>query len=253
MPSLQYPHGIAEISQAAEATNDTVSYVFFEIFERTGANEYKLHGDISLYMPESMENPTQITWDGQAMGAGVGGSSGVGGAASDRGTQYASEIWENLKAKATGGSPATRQDVTAHQTQAIVNPYLKMLFRGVNFRNFEFIFRFTPLEAKESEVIFQICQEFRAAALPEEEKGGYKWKYPREIGISYKYQGKDPHPWLNEFKRCVITDIHVNYTSAGHYVSMRNGFPAQIELRLQFSEIELLTRSDIKTTAGPSF
>ncbi len=252
MADLEYPAGLAETGTNAESTNDAVSFIRFEILNRVNATTYTPHANINLYMPTSIENPTNVSWDGQSLGPGGAGNQGFVESAYNRFMQSGEALLESMKAKAYGGSQATGQDILADKEQKIVNPYMKMLFRGVNFRNFEMTFRFTPHTVEESDIIFQICQEFRAAALPEEEPGGFKWKYPREIEIKYKYQGRD-HPWLNKFKRCVITDAHVNYTSAGHYVSMRNGFPAETELRLQFTEIELLTRKDIELKNGPTF
>lgn len=252
MSDLEYPAGLADMSNDAQSTNDAVSFVRFDIQERINAKEYRAHRGINLYMPETLENPTNVSWDTQSLGAGGAGKGGLATGATHLLHQHIHAPIEAMKAKLTGGSEASGSDIIANREQKIINPYLKMLFRGVNFRNFEMTFRFTPHTVEESQTIWQICQEFRAAALPEEESGGYKWKYPREMDITYIYQGR-PHPWLNKFKRCVITDAHVNYTSAGHYVSMRNGFPAETELRLQFSEIELLTRKDIETESGPSF
>jgi len=252
---LEYPKGISEFTDSDTYANNAVSHAFFEFHRRTSATEYENLGEISLYMPESMENPTNVSWDSQSLG--------VGGAKSerdykaaystnrDRVGQMVESFTTGMAAKAFGGSEASGQDILAHKDQKIVNPYNKMLFKGVNFRNFEMAFRFTPHTIKESDIIWQIIQQFRSSALPEEEEGGFKWKYPDEIQIKYKYQGND-HPWLNSFKRCVITDANINYTSAGHYASMRNGFPAETEMRLQFSEIELLTRKDIKLDTGPS-
>ena len=251
MPELEYPSGLSEFSKNAEAANDAVSFVRFDIFERVDAKTYTPHAGISLYMPETLENPTNVSWDTQAMGP-SGGDKGFFDSAYDRGKQSAEALMESMKSKLYGGSEASGQHILADKEQKIVNPYTKMLFRGVNFRNFEFQFKFTPHTVEESDTIWQIIQEFRAAALPEEEPGGFKWKYPRELQIKYMYQGRD-HPWLNKFKRCVITDCHVNYTGAGYYASMRNGFPAETEVRLQFSEIELITRKDIATKNGPSF
>lgn len=252
MADLEYPKGLAEMSNNAESSNDTVSFVRFDIFERIDARSFKPHRGISLYMPETLENPTSVSWDGQAMGAGGAGQGNLTTGYHKLKHDFIDSTISSMGAKLKGGSEASGQDILAYQQQKIINPYMKMLFRGVNFRSFEMTFRFTPHSADESDTIFEICQEFRAAALPEEESGGFKWKYPREMEISYKYQGKD-HPWLNKFKRCVITDAHVNYASAGHYVSMRNGFPAETELRLQFTEIDQLTRKDVTLQKGKTF
>jgi len=252
MVDLEYPEGLAETSVSARQTNDTVSFVRFEIFERHSATNYQLRRGINLYMPLSLDNSTTTSWDTQALGQGGAGQQGVVDANVDRLHKSYSALLESMTAKLYGGSEATAADLLANKNQAIVNPYTKMLFRGVNFRNFEMTFMFTPKIESESQIIWQICQEFRAAQLPQEEPDGFKWRYPREIEITYKYQGKD-HPWLNKFKRCVVTDANVNYTGAGFYASMRDGFPAETELRLTFSEIELVTRADIETESGPSF
>lgn len=251
MADLEYPKGLSEFSNDAESAGDAVSFIRFDIFERINARTFKPHRGISLYMPETIENPTTVSWDGQSMGAGGSGAGGFKTGLARLKHDYWEATTSSMGAKLTGGSEASGQDILANKEQKILNPYMKMLFRGVNFRNFEMSFKFTPHSADESDTIYQICQEFRAAALPEEDSGGFKWKYPREIEIRYMYQGRD-HPWLNKFKRCVITDAHVNYASAGHYVSMRNGFPAETELRLQFTEIELLTRKDI-SISGSSY
>lgn len=248
MIDLEYPEGLSELSGS---TNDAVSFVRFDVYERFTATNYQLHRGINLYMPSTLETPTNTSWDTQALGPAVG-KQGVVDANLDRLNKSYNTLLEGMTAKLYGGSEATAQDLLANKNQAIVNPYTKMLFRGVNFRNFEMVFKFTPHNEQEALVIWQICQEFRAAALPQEEPDGFKWRYPREIEITYKYQGKD-HPWLNRFKRCVITDANMNYTASGFYASMRDGFPAETDLRLAFSEIELVTRNDIKVTEGPSF
>lgn len=250
---LSYPQGIEETSENAASTNDAVSFVRFDIFERKSAGVYDKHAGINLYMPETLANPTNVSWDTQSLGPyGSGEDRGIIQANQDRFEQGLEALKSSMTAKLYGGTEASGQDILANKEQKIVNPYLKMLFRGVNFRNFEFAFKFTPHSVEESDRIWKIIQQFRAAALPEEDAGGFKWKYPRELEITYLYQGR-PHPWLNRFKRCVITDCNVNYTAAGFYASMRNGFPAETELRLQFSEIELLTRKDIETENGPSY
>lgn len=250
---LSYPEGIEDMADNAATSNDAVSFVRFDIFERKSASVYDKHAGINLYMPETLSNPTNVSWDTQSLGPGGSGQDrGMIESNSDRFNQSLESLKQSMTAKLYGGSEASGQDILANKEQKIVNPYLKMLFRGVNFRNFEFAFKFTPHSVEESNRIWQIIQQFRQAALPEEDAGGFKWKYPRELEITYLYQGR-PHPWLNRFKRCVITDCNVNYTAAGFYASMRNGFPAETELRLQFSEIELLTRKDIETGNGPSY
>jgi hypothetical protein len=159
----------------------------------------------------------------------------------------------------TGKAEAMVQGVT----KKVLNPYMTMTFRGVNFRTFSFEFHFTPKNEKESEEIYDIIKEFRKAQHPMTENAFFQG-YPKEIEITYIHSlsygnsknfrnksGKEsamragPNKWLNKFKKCIINDVSVNYTSAGFYAPMRNGFPAQTSLHLSFTENELLNRCDI--------
>lgn len=256
MSDLEYPTGLTEITSDVRKS-DAVSYVHFNIMERLNAKEYQPHKSILLYMPETVVSPLSTSWDG--VSAGLGGAQTTGDQIDkvdsliDKATYSIDELVNSIKSKALGGSELSGEDITAIKEQRIKNPYMKMLFRGVSFRTFDMNFKFTPHSEAESKIIWQICQEFRAAALPEEEPGGFRWRYPREIEVSYMYKGKQ-HPWLNKFKRCVLTNASVNYASQGYYASMRNGFPVQTVLNLQFTEIEQITRGDISVDdAEPSF
>jgi hypothetical protein len=160
----------------------------------------------------------------------------------------------------SGKAEAMFQNVT----KQVLNPYMSLTFRGVNFRTFSFEFHFTPKSEKESEEIYEIIKEFKKAQHPETQ-GSFFQSYPKEIQITYIHSlsqgnskdfrdrsGKESkmkageNKWLNKFKKCVLNDVSVNYTSAGFYAPMRNGFPAQTSLHLSFTENELLNRCDIE-------
>jgi len=260
---LYYPEHLEDALDNSTLDNGAVSAIKFTLFERPSSQASKLHRNITLYMPETLSNPTNVSWDSQAFGQG---GSNVADQATffdfgglwDNTTESAVEFANAMRGKMSGSIAATGEQVTQAKEQKIRNPYLKMLFRGLNFRNFEYLFKFTPHSEEESKQVQEIIQEFRRAALPSSrtEQGkpianAFKLGFPMELKIEYLYQGKT-HQWLNKFKPCVITDLNVNYTGAGFYASMRNGFPAQTELRLALSEIDMVYRDEI-TTSGASY
>lgn len=49
----------------------------------------------------------------------------------------------------------------------IPNPYIAQIFRSVNFRSFDFIFRLVPFSEKDCDTIQEIIKTFRRWALPE--------------------------------------------------------------------------------------
>lgn len=247
---LEYPKGL--INKLDTKDDQLVSAVKFSIKDTSSKSKNITH-QIYLYMPESFENPTNVSWDSQ--GIGVIGQAlyegrGVSDTAGDLFSRGQLKLEEMIKGAATGKA-VSGEDIVALQQGKIRNPYLKMLFRGVNFRTFEFVFKFAPRNKQDSQIISDILKAFRGAALPEYNEGDNFLGYPNEVGIEYLQiqpgdSTKVTNKWLNKFKNCIITNVHVNYTGAGFYATMRDGFPTQTELRIQFSENEILTRADIE-------
>ena len=131
MPTeLSYPEGIEDISDSAATTNDAVSFVRFDIFERKSAGVYEPFSGINLYMPETLSNNQNVSWDTQSLGPyGSGEDRGFINSNIDRVSQSLESLKSSMTAKLYGGTDASGQDILANKEQKIVNPYLKMLFR----------------------------------------------------------------------------------------------------------------------------
>lgn len=235
------------------------SWIEFKSFERKLINADTEADTYRFYMPENVTNPNTVSWEqGQlnvmAGAAAVGGSavSGVSGAvgkAADNGAgagvtslnnkfKAASTITGIVRTAATGSS-----GILSNATKSTLNPYLTMLFRGVDFRTFEFTFKIYPHSEKDCNMIRDMINSLRIASLPKVK--GPIYQFPNEFEIRYKY-GKQDNPYLPRFKRCVITKMDTNFTGAGQFITMRNGFPSEIVLNLQFSEIEIVQREDVE-------
>lgn len=130
----------------------------------------------------------------------------------------------------------------------IRNPYMTAIFRGVDFRTFEFTFKFFPHNEEECNTIYKIIEEFRMAALPSvlNTNTGVQgfFSYPLAFEIAYKWGTKD-NEFINKFKPAVLTAVDISYTGNGSWTVMRNGMPSSIQLNLRFTETEIVTRGDI--------
>jgi hypothetical protein len=233
---LQYPNDINVLENMGGA-------IRFTIFERPDSQTSLMNRNIVLYMPQTLENPMSVSWEqteglatklASQYAKGEISENGVAGALA----QESKRLLRGGLGRVIGGKNETAINQSA---QSIVNPYLTMTFKGIGFRTFEYMFKFTPHNERESKTIHDIISELRKAALPNNCDSGFM-SFPMEIEIEYIGIAS---PWLNKFKRCVITDLNVNYTSAGFYAAMKNGFPAETELRIQFTENELVCRNDI--------
>lgn len=254
VPELRYPIDI-------DKTGRSISqFIKFSLYDRPNANTSNLYSQIYLYMPLTAENPVSVNWDSAPLPYAVAAAGPVSGFNENTFTEAAIGYGKSLAQRAmeataqtaiTSGAEqsASGTDVVSYLLGKTVNPNIKMLFRGVNFRSFQFQFKFTPKNKQDSQRIYEIIKAFRKCALPNSDAGDFYLEFPGEVDIEY-CDASDKgdagrNKWLNRFKRCVITDLRVNYTGAGFYASMEDGFPAETELTMTFSENVIVLRKDV--------
>lgn len=142
------------------------------------------------------------------------------------------------------------------------NPFAIMTYNGVGFKQHQFSWTLYPESKEESVVIKKIVNYFRREMLPEKLKTNrYLLSYPAIFEIRL-------HPNKNtmRFKRCVLTDMSINYTPNGLAffktekdtleTSSSNAieiFPASVSLSLTFKEIEIWTADDFSSNEEDSF
>ena len=243
--NLIYPTSLSDVNQ-------NPAWMEFQFYERKSPRSSPPDDTISLYMPESVAQPSTVSWDTERFGfvgnsiAG-GGNGGIMGTVAG-GVDVAYErSYANLQAALANslGGRLSAESIMSAQGK-VPNPYLTMLFRGVDFRTYSFSFKFFPYTEKDSDVIHNIIKTLRGNSLPDYASEGSSTflGYPKEVEVAYKWKSKD-NPYLHKFKRSVITAIDVDYTPQGMFAVMRNGMPACIQVNLKLSEVELVMRKDV--------
>ena len=125
-----------------------------------------------------------------------------------------------------------------------LNPNLELLFKGPNLRTFNFNFRFTPRSAKESEEIKQIIRVFKKNMAVQRSTSNLFLLTPRVFTVEYIYNAKGEnagsiHPYLNVFKPMAMTNLNVNYTPDGTYMTYNEtGSLTAYDLQMSFGELE---------------
>lgn len=140
-----------------------------------------------------------------------------------------------------GGSPA---DLVSLASKAKTNPFREVLFEGVDYRKFNFKYKFMPKNKNESEKVRGIISLFKEHMHPELAGDGFFYIYPSEFEIEYKFNGEE-NGYFNRIANCVLTDMTVDY-GGDQFASFNNGAPSEINLTLSFRELELLTKDTIK-------
>jgi hypothetical protein len=132
-----------------------------------------------------------------------------------------------------------------------LNPQIEMLYRGTDNREFTFEFRFQPRSSDESVAIMNIINTFKMYAAPEliSQVGGSVYgRYfipPAQFDIQFAFTSGN-NPYLPTISTCVLQNISVNYSKAGHFATFTDGMPVEIGLTLIFKEVDIMYRQLIQ-------
>lgn len=170
----------------------------------------------------------------------------------------ARDVGRNLGnlAKDTGNAAAVARNVIGaisdsagtaidRATGTILNPYSALQFMGIELRSHSFKYKFSPNSLAESRILKEIVRELKIRMLPE--KRGLVYNFPDVCTIEFGNGDKS----LYFFKNCYLKSINVNYAPSGtpaFFLQAGGGeYPAEVELSMDFGEIEPVTRNDVIT------
>jgi hypothetical protein len=143
-----------------------------------------------------------------------------------------------------GGQGVSINSLVSRATGQIVNPNVELLFNGVQLRGpFSFSFDLMPRNWSEGDNIKKIIRKFKKEMLPRKTSNEFFVKSPNVFKIQYM-RGKNPHPFLNKFKTCALTNMHVNYAGSGQYSSYHDATPLHMILDLSFMELSPIYSED---------
>jgi hypothetical protein len=126
------------------------------------------------------------------------------------------------------------------------NPRKEQVFKGVDFRTFQFDYQFFPRSAGEARNVLNIIQMFKLHMHPEfKDSNKFLYIYPSEFDISYFSNGTE-NKALHRHTSCVLTEMSVNYTPNGQFTAFPDGTPTQINLQLTFRELAQLDKQMVQ-------
>jgi hypothetical protein len=131
-------------------------------------------------------------------------------------------------------------------TRSAGNPRKEQIFKGVDYRRFTFDYQFYPKSPIEAQAALNIIWLFKYHMHPEfKDSSNFVYVYPSEFDIEYFINGS-PNDNLNRISSCVLTEMNVNYSPNGVFSTFPDGTPTQINLTLNFVELETLTKERIE-------
>lgn len=130
------------------------------------------------------------------------------------------------------------------------NPKKEQTFQGVEFRKFSFDYQFYPRDEFEAQNVLNIIHQFKLHMHPEfKSELNYVWIYPSEFDIIYYTDGAE-NLNIHKHTSCVLESMNVNYTPNGNFSVFANGMPTQINMSLEFKELQLASKETIGETPG---
>ena len=201
-------------------------------------------------------NPLQMIAGRAAVGGiealgNFGDLAGMGKAAGDAIRDVGNDLSAMLSDPASGpaltayfAGQAVGANILGRTAGVTLNPNLELLFKGPNLRTFNFNFRFTPRSEKESQEIKEIIRVFKKNMAVQRSDSNLFLLTPRVFTVEYIYNSKGDnagglHPYLNVFKPMAMTNLNVNYTPDGTYMTYNQGGSlTAYDLQMSFGELE---------------
>lgn len=126
---------------------------------------------------------------------------------------------------------------------AIPNPHPTVFFKGLNLRQFTWNWKLVPRNAQDAESMRRILYNLRTYILPS--SSGATLTYPKMVTPIPQGKGASR---LGNFKRCMVSQMTINYTGEGTSAFFVDGSPVSVALTMEFTEIENYTQQDVKGT-----
>lgn len=146
------------------------------------------------------------------------------------------------------GANVSLNSLLARSEGKILNPNMELLLNNATLRTFRFSFKMTPRDDREATSIKSIIRTFKRNMAIDEVDNLFI-KTPNIFELQYK-KGNRPHPFLNLFQPCALTDMSVNYTGENVYATYGDGTPVSMVMTLTFKELVPVYQDDYDRRAN---
>lgn len=246
---------------------------------------------INLYMPDTLNATYNNQYDELSLTTATGSINQLLQGYQD----YASQAENNVSTKALAADPKAIAAISrliggkdsdfaalnlSHAGYAI-NPQMQLVYKGIDFRNFQLQFTMTPKTQQESDQVSAIVNAFIYSSTPTLAHGSLFYIPPAQYEISFRMAAQGPasgflnqlqqagnslvsgfplgnavagllgggsatkgveNARLMKFGRCVLENVTVDYAPNG-WTAFSGGAPVQTVLVLQFKEIDQINRN----------
>lgn len=237
--------GVGGVGAAAGAMGVAGTAVTLKQAATASRAQKRLKSAIALHVPNQLSIRYGVQWseeDTFALSAAATAGGEIAKALQTKGknsnvTGVAADVITNLSL-----SKGPNAGAISAATGLAANPKRDQVFKGVDFRNFQFEYQFFPRNETEAKNVMDIIYDFKLHMHPEyKDSNSFLYVYPSEFDIVY-YSGGEENENINRHTSCVLTEMNVNYTPNGNFSTFPNGMPTQINITLSFRELALMSK-----------
>ena len=127
-----------------------------------------------------------------------------------------------------------------------VNEKQEVLWNGSEPRNFTHTFQFAASSKEEVENIDKIIKTLRYHACYDYvDEMSFIMVYPSDFDVMY-FHGKMENKYIPKHTSCVLTNISTNFSPNSLFATFDGGAPIMVTLTLQFKELAVISKNEIK-------
>lgn len=223
-----------------------------------GKNQVTLKEAIALYMSGKPSVEYQANWADEEIGIVGGLSQNLSQIKSFEdlinpnmlknvlGGGFSSYILSQAMKKGDVGGLGNVGAATSAAAGVTPNPFRAQLFKSMGFRTFSYDYVFLPKNETEYVNVQNIIYTFKRYMHPVLGSGKFILNYPAEFTIGYYHKGS-VNKELYKISNCALTKLSVEYGGTD-FVTFKGtqGAPTEIAMKLEFTELEVLTRDRIE-------
>ena len=219
----------------------------------------RILGSVLLPVPNAVNDANSCSWGQDTMnaaqiaasdiamktiteGAGAGLSAtekSIAGVGKEGGADAKDAIAQYFTGQATGV-----KGILARTKGQVINPNMELIFNGPQLRPFNFTFKMSPRDERESITIKKIIRMFKQSMAPQRSEASLFLKAPNTYKLQFLEGSSREHKFLPKIKECAMTGFNVNYTPDGNYATYRNSAMVAVELSFSFQELEPIFNND---------
>jgi hypothetical protein len=219
----------------------------------------RILGSVLLPVPNAVNDANSCSWGQDTMnaaqiaasdiamktiteGAGAGLSAtekSIAGVGKEGGADAKDAIAQYFTGQATGV-----KGILARTKGQVINPNMELIFNGPQLRPFNFTFKMSPRDERESITIKKIIRMFKQSMAPARSESSLFLKAPNTYKLQFLEGSAREHKFLPKIKECAMTGFNVNYTPDGNYATYRNSAMVAVELSFSFQELEPIFNND---------